>query len=580
MLTDLRIRNLAIVEDLSLAFTPGLNLLTGETGAGKSIVVEALSLVTGGRADATLVRTGAKGAFVEAVFEDIGGDAVELARSFGAEVEDGRLILAREIAADGKSRAFLDGRSVPVSSLREVAGPLIDLHLQHQSRSLLKPETHLAAVDRFGGCDELRQRVALACSAARGAEADYRRMLADLRQRETKLDLLRFQDAELATLDPVAGEEEVLRAEASRLTHAGRIAELSAAIVDALAEDEGSAQERIVRSMGLLDELSRCDSGMAASSDRLREARFALEDVVSIVRSGREAEADPARLDQLESRLALLESFQRKYGGDAAMLVDRHRDIRREIAELTDAEGSLEAKQRAFASALREYRARAEELSSRRQKAAGQFASALAGELKSLAFGAIEVRVPLTRLVDEAGPLAHDGEPFVLSPAGWDHAEVLFSANPGEEPRPLARIASGGELSRFMLAMNALLDLRLKAVSIVFDEVDAGIGGSTADAVGERLSALAENRQILCITHLPQIASRKGTHWTIDKSERDGRTHVSAIRLENDARVDEIARMLGSGSSSSAAATARDHARELLARGGTGTAPVRRRRSA
>lgn len=564
MLTDLRIRDLAIIQELRIAFSGGLNLLTGETGAGKSIIVEALGLLTGGRADAETVRAGAQSALVEGHFEDVPDDALDRARETGAEPEDGRLLLAREVGAGGRTRAFVDGRSVPVSVLRDIGERLLDLHGQHQNLTLLKAEAHREALDRYAGVDTLLGRTAAACEAVREAASALERAEMVISGREERLDLLRYQQQELAAADLRDGEEESLRSEISRLTHAVRIGELCHGITGDLSEEDGSAMERIGRASEALSELAGLDQGLEPLHGRLAEASYALEDVLAGIRSGLEVEADPDRLETAATRLGLLESLGRKYGGDATHLRGRLQEIETEIESLDGGGGSVERRRRDLDVAARSYLEIASELSAARSRAAVRLSRALTGELRSLAFDRVSVRVNVTARDEEPSPVRRDGVPLAVSPRGYDRVEILFSPNLGEEPRPLERIASGGELSRMMLALNVVTGSRGMAPTVVFDEVDSGIGGRTAGAIGDRLAGLGGDRQILCVTHLPQIACRADSHWRIFKSEEGGRTSVGAEPLDREARVEEIARMLAGRRITEASLR---HASELLAAG-------------
>ena len=567
MLTDLRIRDFALIDDLSISFGPGLNLLTGETGAGKSIIVEALGLVTGQRADAQMVRAGSRVAAVEALFEDISAAAAELAEVMGAEPEDGAVILRREVGADGRSRAFVGRNSVPTAALREMGELLVDLHGQHQNRTLLKAETHRDALDQFGQLETLRSSVGQACGAAREAAQRLRALEAALEDRAGRRELLRHQQDELAAAEPRAGEEALLRLERSRLAHAARIASLSGLVQELLAETEGSALERIGASQQALAELGALDPEAPSQAGRLEEARYALEDVAAWARDRASLEADPARLDVVEGRLHLLESLGRKYGGDAEFLARRREGLAAEIAELEEVEDSIRRVREALGAAVASYLERAAVLSQGRREAACRLERDIATELASLAFERVRVQVALALAREDGSPAVLDGTGVAMSPEGYDLAELLFSANPGEPPRPLARIASGGELSRVMLGLNVLLRARPASrgrvpETVVFDEVDAGIGGRAAEAVGERLGRLSAAAQVLCVTHLPQIASRASCHWRVWKQQGGGRTHVRADRLDAEGRIEEIARMLAGRTVTDAA---RRHAAEMLA---------------
>ena len=572
MLTRLRIRHLAIIDDLVLSPGPGLNLLTGETGAGKSIIVDALALVTGGRAGADTVRAGEKAATVEATFESVPEAVTEWAARVGAEVEDGTLILRREAGADGRTRAFAGTAAVPVSALREVGELLVDLHGQHQAVTLLKPATHLDALDRFAALTPRRESVAARCAALRGATAALEVLKEGLDSRAERLERLRFEERELAAVEPREGEAAELNAERGRLAHAGRIASLAAGLVDLLSESEGAALERIARARAAAEELAGLDPAASGLLERLDEARFAVEDAAVAARPLQDVEADPARLEWIETRLARLETLGRRHSGTAQgggidLLPETLRRLRDEIALLDGGEESTSAATARVAEAARDYLEAAAALSEARHEAAGRLAAALERELEGLAFGRVRIEVALTRRFEEGSPADLAGQPMAVSPDGFDAAEILFSSNAGEPPRPLSRVASGGELARVLLALNVLLGEASAdgggawAPTVIFDEVDSGVGGRTADAVGERLARIARARQVLCVTHLPQVASRGRLHWRVGKSEMNGRTRVSVEPLAAGERVEEIARMIAGRSVTD---RARDHARDLL----------------
>ena len=566
MLTELRIRNLAIIDELVISFGPGLNVLTGETGAGKSIIVDALNLVTGGRADAHVVRSGARAAVVEAMFEKVSRAAIATAEALGAETEEGAILLRRETTAEGKSRAFVGGGGVPLSALRDIGELLVDLHGQHQRRTLLKAGTHLAALDSFAGVAPLRDEVSAACVRTREAAERLERAQRGLESRAAKQELLRFQQRELASADPRQGEEAELLQERSRLSHAARISSLAAEVEELLAEGEASAMERIGRARRALDELAGLDPACASLAERLAEALYAIEDAAAGARIRGGLEADPLRLDAVESRLALLQALGRKHGGGPDALPGHRLRVEEEIARLDADEESVEGSRRALEEAAAVYVDLASRLSATRHEAAQRLARQLQSELSRLALDKASLRVLLAARREESGPAVWNGETVALSTDGFDLVELLFSANAGEEARPLARIASGGELSRVMLALDVLLVSRGKPeagfpATVVFDEVDSGIGGRTAEAVGERLARLAVEKQVLCVTHLSQIACRGAHHWRVLKRESSGRTLVSAELLDGEGRIEEIARMLAGRTVSE---SVRRHAGELL----------------
>lgn len=560
MIELLRIENLAVVERAELAFGGGLNVVTGETGAGKSIVLGALALLAGGRASLDAVREGAEEAVVEAVFrtEGLPELAADLAAR-GLEVQDHELVIRRTVSRSGRSRAQVAGQLVPVALLGELFAERLEISSQHESQALLRPETHALLLDGYGGSLPLRSRVATEFAALRAIDdelATLRRAEAERAQRQ---DFLGFQLREIDEAKLVPGERAALGAERGRLAHAERL-QIEAATALGLLSGEGRGDEPAA--MGLvaeaarrLESVVRIDPGLEALAARLRAAGAELEDVArDVERYGRGLEADPARLGILEERLARLERLCRKYGaGEEDVLAFRDR-IAGELDGLAGAASRIEALEAERGRAAEVLAASAAALSRARQRSARSLGRALGAALQPLVEGAI-LEVALSPL---APP---DGAP--CGPSGAEAAELRFAGGPGESPRPLRRVASGGELSRVFLACKNVLRGSAPGMVLVFDEVDAGIGGRVADRVGRTLEELAGAHQVLCITHLPQIAARAATHFRVEKSTREGRTVTSVTRLDEPARVEEIARMAGGETVSEAT---RRHARALLGR--------------
>ena len=546
MLRFLRIRRLAVIDAVDVEFTPGLNVLTGETGAGKSILVEAVGLLLGGRASADLVRTGEETATIEAVFEQRGKE----------------LLVRREITAQGRSRTYIDGNLATATALKDLANGLVELHGQHEHHTLLDPASHLAVLDTYGGLDALVETVGShfdelrtkrsALDAARKAAAD----------RDSRLEFASFQLAELERAAPRAGEDDELGATRQVLANAERIERLCGEAYAALYDSDAAVLSGLSAVWRRLADLNAIDPTFQPYLDARDGIKSQLEDLAVALRQYRDGiDASPARLQEVEDRLALLERLKRKHGPTLGDVIARRDALEREIGELSDVGDRMAALERAVASARSTFLASAETLSTRRRAAAAEFSAALQRELAELAMERSRFEVRFGERVTEES----------WSHMGIDQAEFFVSPNPGEDVRPLARIVSGGELSRIMLAIKTLgARPRHDAPSVeglVFDEVDAGISGRVADVVGRKLQRLAGSFQVLCITHLPQIAACADTHFHIAKSVRAGRTLTSVTRLDREGRVEELSRLLGGTVITDATRTA---ARDLLAGGERG----------
>jgi len=521
MIRFLRIRHLAVIDALEAEFEPGLTVLTGETGAGKSIVVEAVGLLVGDRASADLVRTGEAAATIQAVFE----------------APDGSEIVARrEISAQGRSRAFLDDELVTTGALRERLGPLVDLHGQHEHQLLLDPSTHLDSVDAWGGLGEARAGVAEAHDRWRAVRAEMDALQLDDRQKAARVDLLTFQLGEIDKARPKEGEDEELGAARQVLANADRLQRLSSEAYDLLYDGEQAALASLRQVWKRVEELAALDPRFAPHLEPRDAVKSQLEDLAYFLRAyGSDIDASPARLQEVEDRLALLERLKRKYGPSLAEVLARRRAMKDELAGLERSEERLAELSAAEEQARRAFLAAARALSKDRRVAAERFCRALERALAELA-------MPKTRAEVRFGP--EQGEAQWTS-RGVDAGEFLLSPNPGEEPRPLAKIASGGELSRLTLALKTLASTDVPGKTLVFDEVDAGIGGAVADVVGARLQRLGRHCQVLCVTHLPQIAAHGDVHFSIEKSVRGGRTITTLARVDGEARDLELARMIG-----------------------------------
>jgi DNA repair protein RecN (Recombination protein N) len=542
MIRYLSIRNLAVIESVAVEFDSAFNVLTGETGAGKSILVEAVGLLLGGRAAQDLIRTGADLATVEAVFETPEGRDV---------------IVRRELTAQGRSRAFIDGTLATASGLKDLAASLVELHGQHEHQQLLDPSQHLLVLDALAGLTARTDDVARSFNQIETLRQRLDRVRMDDRERDARRELIDFQLTELSRAQVTPGEDEALAAERQVLRNADRIQRLCQESYAELYDGEHAAIDSLERVWKRVTELSSFDARFLPALAARDEIKAQLTDMALTIRDYADSvEGSPQRLQEVEDRLVLLDRLKRKYGPTLADVVARREALTDEQALLTAAgEGDAQLHERLRLEGER-FLTEARALSAARTQAARHWATALEAQLADLAMPQARFEIRLHTDPSEAQWHAR----------GIDTAEFFLSANLGEEPRPLARIASGGELSRVMLALKTLTAETASrsgaARTLIFDEVDAGIGGRVATVVGEKLAALGRHHQVLCITHLPQVAASGRTHFLIQKQTDGGRTVTSVDRLSRQARIDELARMMGGAD---AGMQARAGAEELLA---------------
>jgi len=511
MLRELSIRNLAVVEEAVVPFAPGLNVLTGETGAGKSIVVDALLLITGARAQLDWIRTGADTALVEAVFEiDPAGPVAALLDEAGHHPGDGQLVIKRELARSGRHRAFVNDGAATVGLLERLGELLVELHGQHEHQRLMEPARQLLLLDRFAEALDRRERVGALVRTWEEARAALDRLRSEMREGARQEDLYRFQLAEIDDVRLKDGEEDELRAERSRLQHAERIVAGLQETVGLLYEEPQSATTRLSRAAALLRDLSRYEPDAAASIEAIESAQAYLEDVVGRARALRDrAVFDPERLEQIDARLDTIVKLKRKYGDSVAAILAHRQEVATALDRITRHDAIAEEMERTVAEAAAAAGAEAAALSQARTRGAERLERLIQKEIRGLGMEHGRFRVALRREPAAVGELAAGPDGWRVGPRGAESAELLLSANPGEDLRPLAKVVSGGELSRVMLAAKTVLAAADDVPVLVFDEVDAGIGGRVADVVGQKLAASAAGRQVLCVTHLAPIAGRR-----------------------------------------------------------------------
>lgn len=558
MLTTLRIKNLALVSDLTLELAAGCNVITGETGAGKSIIIGALNLVLGQRADRTLIRTGADGCTVEAVFStsQLRAPLAAFLEENGLEpCDDRQLVLKRTFTNAGTNRQFVNGSPTSLQTLATLGEWLVDMHGPHDHQSLLHPAKQLAILDAYGNLHPLRHAFAELVGQRAHMEEAKRALITDEITYQRQLDLLRHQVAEIRSARLQLGEEEEVEQEHSRVSNAARLIELARAASNLLAEDEASLQTQAGALGRILAELQKIDPGASSLNSLHGQAAAALGELQGELSTyADKLDLDPARLQELEERLDLIHSLKRKYGSSLEAVIAFGEEAALQLARLEQRESELARLDAELARLDSGLKDKGRELTAARKKLIPKLTKAALKQLADLGFNQCQFDIALST---EAAP--SDRLPGRVNLTGFDAVEFQFSPNFGEPLRPLRAIASSGEMARVMLALKTVLAAEDEIPVLVFDEVDANVGGETAHAVGEKMRQIARQRQVLCITHLPQVAAAATAHYQVSKEVRDGRTLSEIKLLSQRDRVAEIARMLGGQS-----AAARKHAEALL----------------
>ena len=548
MLELLHIENIAIIEAADIEFAPGFNALTGETGAGKSIVIDSLSAVLGQRTSRELIRTGADKAFVSAAFS---GTAPELTETLGIQPEaDGTLLLQREIQTDGKNVCRVNGRPVTVGQLRALGARLLNIHGQHDGQQLLDEEQHIVYLDSFGRVESL----AITYAEKYKNFTDIRRQIGALQMDEAekarRVDTLQYQIEELRRAKLTPGEEEELTARRGMLRNAEKFLDAVAGADYALNGDDsgGGALSALRQAQDALGGVRYLDDAFGQLYERLGEAYSEVYDIAATVEDKRgELDVSPGELDRVESRMDLLYRLKKKYGATVEDMLDYQARCEAELAQIEDAGDTLARLEQALSKAEKEARQAAQALSDARKAAADRLTAQILTELQQLDMGKIRFAVDFAEK-----PLDSDG---------MDTVRFLMSANVGEELRPIHKIASGGELARIMLAMKNVLSEQDHVGTMVFDEVDTGVSGRAAQKVAEKMARISRRKQVLCVTHLPQLAAMADTHFSVEKGERGGRTYTEVRRLDREQRRRELARLTGG---SHVSQTMLDGAEELL----------------
>ena len=536
MLELLHIENIAVIQEADIQFRPGFNALTGETGAGKSIVIDAMGAVLGGRTSRDLVRTGADRAFVSAEFSQVPGDLAGLAETGAAPDEDGHLLLQRELTGDGKNLCRVNGRPVTVAQLRRIGEELLNIHGQHDGQQLLDEEQHLSYLDRFGRTEAPLGRYQAAYEAMADLQAKIRALQMDEAEKARRMDSLRFQIDELERAQLVPGEEESLTERRDLLRNGEKyLSALSGADYCLNGGEEGGGAVSALRDAEeALAGVRTLSGDMGELYQRLEQLRCEAYDLAEIIRDKREAfDFSPAELDAVESRSDLLYRLKKKYGDSVEDMLDYLERCRKELDEIQFSSDTIARLERDLGKAMEEVRRRGEALSQARREAAKALEERIQTELAQL-------DMPKVRFQVEFRPKA--GE-YAMDETGLDEVQFLMSANVGEDLKPIQKIASGGELARIMLALKNVLAENDHVGSLIFDEVDTGVSGRAAQKVAEKLAGVARTKQVLCVTHLPQLAAMADVHFSVEKGERKGRTFTEVERLSRERRMEELARL-------------------------------------
>ena len=562
MLQEIRITNFAIIENLAIEFHSGLNVLTGETGAGKSIIIDALILILGGRADTDTIRSGAATATVEACFTLDNPATLAMIADLGIEVENGQVIIKRIISNSDKNRTYLNNSNLTVAALSKIGDRLIDIHGQHDHQSLLHPETHVDLLDHYGKLLPGRE-------AFQKHYGEYQKTVQTLKQMQThqgerlqRQDLLNFQINEIDQAGLSAGEDDALKNEKNKLNHAEKLHQSVRNALDTLVDAEGSALELLGRVDRELQGLPEIDPALETQAQRGQTAYLEAQELAEELRDYQKTiEFNPARLEEIEDRLAEINGLKRKYGNGITTILEYRETIGNELEALSMGEESMDTLKAEILAQQKTVAGLAVELAKKREHAADKFKMDVEKELKDLSMKHVQFGVRFLYEADAEGFTTYKNKKTRTHANGIGEIEFLFSPNPGEELRPLAKIASGGEISRVMLALKSILNEQDPIPVMVFDEVDSGISGGVAEQVGHKLKNISVQKQIFCITHLPQIAGMADSHYLVHKTVSGKRTRSTIIELDYEHRVEEIARMSGGETITE---TTRQHAREMI----------------
>jgi DNA repair protein RecN (Recombination protein N) len=563
MLSLLKIKNIALIDEIGLEFAEGLNLLTGETGSGKSIIVDSLGALTGERISSDLIKEGEKSAQIEGLFNvPLSADLRRIFDESGIELEDSKevdLIVRRELSATGKNRNFVNNQLVTQNFLKRIGAFLVDIHGQGEQATLFNSATHLDMLDEYANLQSCRERVTEKYRAMREIRREIENLQSDEREKLQLLDVLQFQIDEIKRVNPQIGEDETLEEEKRRLNNVEKLSALSEDAYALLYENEESTVTTLEKAARKITELAEYESSFQNYTEGLQTAQAVLEDLAFSVRDFRGSlEFSPERLEEIENRLAEISRLKRKYGGAIETILAHLHESEERLKNIETAELREEELRKKLEKAREEYLKIARELHDKREKSARKFEKETEVNLKMVALekARFEVRIDKPDLQDEQSDKSFTAK-------GFDKIEFYFSANLGESVKSIAKVASGGELSRLMLILNTTAKLSEHEKAMVFDEIDTGIGGRVAEAVGLKLKELAKTQQVLCVTHQPQVASLADQHFLVEKETVKNRTEIRVKELNKTEQIEEIARML---TGAEITETARQHAREMLAK--------------
>ena len=539
MLSLLHIENIALIQSADIRFEPGFNVLTGETGAGKSIVIDSIGAVLGERTSRELIRTGAKSALVTAVFTQV--PPLPWLEENGFPTGEEELLLQRELQGDGRNVCRIDGKLVTVAQLRELGRQLLNIHGQHDGQQLLDPASHLGYLDQFGGCQQLLESYQEAYRKWHDIRREMDKLQMDEAERSRRVDTLNYQIQELERAQLKAGEDEELSARRTLLRSAGRLMEAVQSAEFALSgdEDRDGACSLIAQAEGEVQGVSSISPELSELSEKLTALRCAADDAADTLRDlSRSFDFSPGELDQVEERLDLLYRLRKKYGPTVEDMLSYLDRCRKELDQIQYADDTLARLEKELKKAQKEAVRRGEVLSQARREAAGALQARVQEELRQLDMPKVQFQTEFTPKGGEAG----------MDETGLDEVQFLMSANLGEALKPIQKVASGGELARIMLALKNVLAEGDQIGTLVFDEVDTGVSGRAAQKVAEKMAQVARGKQVLCVTHLPQIAAMADTHFSVQKGEREGRTYTRLERLDRTQRREELARLIGGAS--------------------------------
>lgn len=553
MLRELRIRNFVLIKDLTIEFARGFNVLTGETGAGKSIIIDALGLLLGDRANVELIRLGEEEAIVEAVFDGFDKRTAKRLHKIldesGLEEDPGGLFIKRTIRRESRGRCYVNSSPTPLKVLESIGDVLVDVHGQHEHQSLLRSDVHIALLDAYADMEEKTSELRAKYSHMREIDVEIARLEEARRERNRQEDHLQYQIEEIEKAEIVADEEEPLQAERRRLQHSGRLMENAQVIQTLLLEGEDekvAVVDSLAEVQRRLQEMAEVDESLAGLARDIGAALIQVEETGREAASyGQNIENDPQRLEEIEQRLHLLKNLKTKYGATLEEVLSYLDQTRTRLQELRSADESLEELTEQKKQVAREFIEMALEVSHERQKAAVRLSRAVTRELRELGMEHGQFLAQVEALHDSGQPLEVEGKNYRASSRGIDRVEFLVTTNPGQPAGPIRQVASGGELSRIALGIKSVLAAVDRVGTLVFDEVDSGVGGDIAEVVGAKFRQVADERQILCITHLPQIAGKAHRNFRVSKVVVDDQTHTEVDAVEGERLETEIARMLG-----------------------------------